>query len=250
MGAACARRAPLRAPSSEEVAVLGQLVEKASTKFDPDTNPTQMAMLQEMWSTFHDNIHGASGPFLRSGKDWCKIGFQSEDPVSDVRGGGQLAVEQLLYFMKEFPSTAIGMAECRNDGDTEQYMPWATAGINVTAMLLEIFGAMEHGLKRDFTAHQHAFFHFAATEVDFHRLYVVAFEELDTTWDKEHGTYLSFHHIEETVKNHMLKALNTGPANVEELKARLKLNYEDKKLPQQEEDAIREARKQEKEGLV
>ena len=37
-------------------------------------------------------------PYVRRGRRWKDLGFQGEDPATDVRGGGLLAVQCLAHF--------------------------------------------------------------------------------------------------------------------------------------------------------
>jgi ELMO domain-containing protein len=46
-------------------------------------------------------------PSCRSiGSHWVDVGFQGNDPSTDVRGAGMLGVLHLLYFVTEYPKTA------------------------------------------------------------------------------------------------------------------------------------------------
>ena len=146
-----------RYPTPEELAALRALLERSKTTFDPDNDLEHLELLDALWLTFHDNVRGCKKAFERTSLDWLKIGFQNADPASDVRGGGVLAVENMLAFIRAAPDTAIAMAESgeHDEADimTATYMPWATAGVNITRLLLQLFGAVgpagnEQGRKR------------------------------------------------------------------------------------------------------
>lgn len=73
---------------------------------------------------------------------WKEFGFQSDDPLSDLRGCGRLALRQLVAFV-EGPHAATARAMCAaqlaacEQSGCERWFPWATASVNVTDMLCE-----------------------------------------------------------------------------------------------------------------
>ena len=72
---------------------LKRLHEDLSTKFDPDSNEKALQTLHTIW-----RVLLAPEPFVRSSELWKTVGFQGKDPVTDVRGGGLLAMECLATF--------------------------------------------------------------------------------------------------------------------------------------------------------
>ena len=89
--------------------------------------------------------------------------------MTDIRGGGALAVEQLLYFMENRAEVAVAMAEqhepeATGEAINDNYFPFATAAVHVSRMTLELFGVVEMGIDREFRNVQTSYYHFAATE--------------------------------------------------------------------------------------
>jgi len=83
---------------------------------------------------------------LLSNAHWKHIGFQREQPLSDVRACGRLALTQMLSFVRSFPTTASQMAERQYVGrqlDVSRSYPWAAASVNATMMVLALLG-MQH----------------------------------------------------------------------------------------------------------
>jgi hypothetical protein len=59
-----------------------------------------------MWKVFYPHE-----PFALHSELWKEDpGFQHSAPESDVRGGGKLAIPQLLYFLEMYPQTAVKIA--------------------------------------------------------------------------------------------------------------------------------------------
>ncbi len=95
---------------------------------------------------------------LASVSSWTRLGFQNEDPSTDFRGGGLLALEAMLNFAENFPTqyramltppaqrkAAIGRAlpKVRADGVSEldepsDVLPFALTSINISRMLLTL----------------------------------------------------------------------------------------------------------------
>lgn len=95
------------------------------------------------------------------GSDWTKLGFQSQDPTSDLRGGGILSLQQLVYFSREYREQAKHILEIFSSGSKNSssvfcttvtnpalsvygtnrqggYFPFALIGINITHFLNEL----------------------------------------------------------------------------------------------------------------
>ena len=79
-------------------------------------------------------------PFALRSTQWTRFGFQRDDPTSDLRACGRLAMAQLVYFLELHPRHALVMMREMEGRDilVDGY-PWAAAGVNVTAMLLNLF---------------------------------------------------------------------------------------------------------------
>lgn len=106
-------------------------------------------------------------------KDWGRIGFQQADPATDFRGGGLLALRQLLHFARTRPHTARRMIA--EPADEIKRYPWACVGINITNEALKLLNdrlldRQLYGLPQ-------------ARAVDtFHSIYADMFEVLHAMW--------------------------------------------------------------------
>lgn len=93
-----------------------------------------------------------------SASSWTRLGFQNEDPSTDFRAGGLLALQAMLHFAENYPTqyramltppaqrrAAIGRAlpKVRADGvsvldEPGDVLPFALTSINITRMLLNL----------------------------------------------------------------------------------------------------------------
>lgn len=105
---------------------------QSSVAFDR-TNDAHEAQLEQLWQVLLPGVERTGGRFSR---DWNRIGFQQSDPASDFRGGGILALEQLLYFATTRTAVARRMIK-EPEAEMSRY-PWACVGINLTRECLRV----------------------------------------------------------------------------------------------------------------
>lgn len=99
---------------------------RANTKFNSD-NEAHEAELERLWQAL---LPGETRTGGRYSKEWNRIGFQQSDPASDFRGGGMLALDQLLHIATTRTSLARRMI-VEPAAEMSRY-PWACVGINLT----------------------------------------------------------------------------------------------------------------------
>ena len=117
------------APPRVVVHELKRLHEDLSTKFDPDSNEKALQTLHTIW-----RVLLAPEPFVRSSELWKTVGFQGKDPVTDVRGGGLLAMECLATFATRHTQGLKAML--RDLHELEHISPESFYPISTTAIML------------------------------------------------------------------------------------------------------------------
>ena len=144
---------------------------------------------------------GLKGPYMSVTKAWKHIGFQHEDPVSDIRGGGILSLDNLLYFMEthtKFVQAMISSRSNRNITHDNRYVsfPWAAAGINLSRMLAAQFEAVDqYGRANTQTFSRKTYWSYLLHRDGFNRLFVLAFLLLDCVWDEMGASYMEFNEV-------------------------------------------------------
>lgn len=76
-------------------------------------------------------------------ENWKKIGFQNKNPVSDIRSGGLLAVQNLLEFAEEEKKLVWEMSEEKHE------FFWAITSINITEFIKVFFHAVQGPCRKD-----------------------------------------------------------------------------------------------------
>lgn len=144
----------------------------SATKFDTDNSEHEIK-LQTLWETLLPGVERKDGRYSR---EWGHIGFQQSDPKSDFRGGGILALDQLLYIASTRASVAKRMIS-EPEAEVSRY-PWACVGINLTVEAIRILKA------RRIDGNLYAKKNIEDRMAVFNELYADMFEILHDRWVK------------------------------------------------------------------
>mmetsp|Transcript_6291 Transcript_6291/g.9800 ORF Transcript_6291/g.9800 Transcript_6291/m.9800 type:complete len:693 (-) Transcript_6291:550-2628(-) len=211
-------KAVRRAPTDIEVALLEDLQRRAmSSVTDPQNKPIVTDLLKRFWNA----VQGEKKEFIPKGKEWQGMGFQGEDPLTDFRAGGLLALENIVFFVEKYTDLATNMIERRemklsDDGSFMQNYPWSAAGVNVTHTAMALFGLSAKGKTttptKDLSQKNKRFWELA---LYFSEVYCVAFKLMDDKYTEMKATYLSFNKVLEAAReelNDLLK--HTGVQDI------------------------------------
>jgi len=198
-----------RLPSEEEHCVMIELQNKISTqiKFDIEKHEHLLKQLHSLCDV---------GEYEAVGPSWKECGFQSGDPISDIRGGGTLCLENLIYFLSTSSNISLNMRRLRSNralvivnGDTvvEDY-PWAAASISITRLLANQMCLTDplRGSTLEWNQLKPGgFYHLFLEPNAFNRLYCLVFILFDHEFTRMNASYLSFpmvlKHVTSLVEN-------------------------------------------------
>jgi hypothetical protein len=76
--------------SDEQKEELHRIYVSRQTKFNPEEHKYQYQIMQHYMNALMPSVK-----FKAVGIEWKKMGFQGENPVTDIRAGGLLAFETL-----------------------------------------------------------------------------------------------------------------------------------------------------------
>ncbi|KAK6099721.1 hypothetical protein MT418_001110 [Batrachochytrium dendrobatidis] len=124
--------------------------------------------------------------YLKISLDWQQIGFQGQDPATDFRGMGVLALDDLYFLCKNRPKLARKLL-ITSQSDLS-WFPFAVAGINITSYTLRMVRTR---------LLQNTFYHHGINEDTYHEVFCYIFEEFEKFWvnQKELPTVLQFNAI-------------------------------------------------------
>ncbi|KAJ1446218.1 ELMO/CED-12 family-domain-containing protein [Pelagophyceae sp. CCMP2097] len=200
-----------RLPTDAELTVLDELSRELREYTDDDEG-----VLRALWAA----ALGAGAPaFERTGALWTTVGFQQPDPISDVRGGGVLALRNLGAFLAEQPLYARAVMASRQPDDASDwspdepgFYPFAAAGINVTKLLADLCGMGPRPTYR--TRLLGCWPLLAASPGAFHECYALAFRTVDRHFDLREASYMDFNSVLKDAAKEFQRALEgAGPPN-------------------------------------
>ncbi|TKR78292.1 hypothetical protein L596_019122 [Steinernema carpocapsae] len=101
-----------------------------------ESNPLHWELLCSLFKIITDDRTGRNA-ISRTGPHWEKIGFQGDDPVTDLRGVGIFGLCQLLFLVSNGLTSQMTSQLLQLSNDKIQSFPLAVVGLNWTAMILE-----------------------------------------------------------------------------------------------------------------
>uniref|UniRef100_A0AC35GF33 ELMO domain-containing protein n=1 Tax=Panagrolaimus sp. PS1159 TaxID=55785 RepID=A0AC35GF33_9BILA len=99
-----------------------------------DSNPLHWELLCSFYKHIMDT---GRKPVARYGSHWENVGFQGEDPASDLRGVGMLGLCQLLFLSSNALSPQLALQLYELSIDKVHHFPLAVVGLNFTQFILE-----------------------------------------------------------------------------------------------------------------
>ena len=197
------------APELAQLEALQQALPPSGSVDNADLDPADAALLQRFWNAFFGDD---AAPFTLKGEAWKRAGFQRDDPVSDLRAAGRMALQQLVYFVEQHGEIALPMCKAQQGDDALAYYPWATAGVSVTQMLASCFELMQpSGVTAYFPQARRSFWAYIGDarvgREAYDLLYCIGFELLDREYRTSGGTYLTFPHVLSRTRDAFSEAL-------------------------------------------
>jgi hypothetical protein len=119
----------------------------ASVPFDPNSKEHSKD-LERLWAaSFGERI-----PFPANGRSprWKEVGWQGEDPRTDLRGGGRGALTAALHMKTQDPRLWDRLLEKKGRGSSDWLAPegleypFGAAGVNVAFMVSQVAGLHSH----------------------------------------------------------------------------------------------------------
>lgn len=108
------------------------LNDRSQTRYD-SSNKSHERKLYDLYAAL---LPSEPQPAARISDDWKRLGFQGQNPATDFRGMGVLALDHLLHFGKRYPDCA--RRTLKHSSDPEMWYTWACVGINITSFLLQL----------------------------------------------------------------------------------------------------------------
>jgi len=198
--------------SAEEIEEIHAIVNGIQSLFE-DTfdkeRPEHVSLLQRLWEASNlgvsDQEHDPPIPFELQTNRWKDLGFQRNDPVSDLRATGLLGLQNLVYFAEEHPTIFLHMARDQQQSSEMEY-PFATASINITYLMIQLLGLRKpHAWFPTMDTHPLLFFNRRAWE----ELYTIIFRLFDQKWNQMLVGYMGFQKVIDRTREDVAVQLHT-----------------------------------------
>ncbi|KAG5679553.1 hypothetical protein PVAND_009113 [Polypedilum vanderplanki] len=177
--------------------MLESYVEKLRLQQYSSENFEHEQKLLLLWNNLMPNIPLEN----RITKQWQQIGFQGDDPSTDFRGMGILALDNLLFFSSEYSGTARHILS--HSQHPKYGYTLAVVGINITHMawrLLKSGQAKSHFYNLSRT---HGYLNIE----HFHQFYCYLLYEFDSFWIKlKPNNLMEFNNVQERFEKSIVKS--------------------------------------------
>ncbi|GMI43179.1 hypothetical protein TrCOL_g9763 [Triparma columacea] len=213
---------PSEVPTQNQLNVLRELQKQLASKPAPDCQE-DIALFRDLWEA----AGGESGEFVLESDFWKdRFGFQSQKPLSDVRGGGRLSLLALQYLSKnprgrqlldkaQRRRDAAVTADLASRNDEFQSYPFAPALINVVRMIAERLQVVgPHGLPAPpLETSSSPNYHSIRNIEDFYDIVVDVMYLVDQQFERVGAGYMGFPEVMKSVDESLNSLLRQRAAN-------------------------------------
>ena len=149
-------------------------------------------LLKRLWKARVPN-----SSFKQKSSKWVDMGFQSSNPVSDFRGGGELALRSLVYVAEKYPKVM--------SSHSPSSYPLCVGGINLALMIAQMLRLSDEMIPetRYWTLFENPEAYFV--------VFATSLRLLQITWRRENGTLTEFSRIMSRVRERIQSTLDSAP---------------------------------------
>lgn len=90
-------------------------------------------LLRVLWDELTPPRSIETPQYERKSLQWIQLGFQTIDPALDVRGGGKLALDSMVYFVQHYRTEALEIISA-------DYYSWAISCVNLVVLFAKSVG--------------------------------------------------------------------------------------------------------------
>eukprot|EP00608_Synchroma_pusillum_P006231 CAMPEP_0198430434 /NCGR_PEP_ID=MMETSP1452-20131203/13475_1 /TAXON_ID=1181717 /ORGANISM="Synchroma pusillum, Strain CCMP3072" /LENGTH=266 /DNA_ID=CAMNT_0044150873 /DNA_START=51 /DNA_END=848 /DNA_ORIENTATION=- len=212
-----------RGPTESEAALARELQALLATRFDL-SDPEHEALLHRLWRAAASVLpEVAAEEYTHPSTVWKFIGFQSENPESDLsRGGGVLALHCLIYVFEKHGEVVRPwhtLVRERRKDDVMLSYPFAASSISVTIAVLRLLGlvGLAGNPNRELPPHER--WGVLRDLRSYFRLYTAAFMMVEQIFVETNATYMTFNTTVKGMEERMGALMARRDATVEDVEA-------------------------------
>lgn len=190
--------------SEENLAYFSELL---STNYN-DKNPQHLPVLQDLWAVL---FPGPSNKFQRDSMRWKDAGFQTTNPVSDLKNSGLLAVHSAIYLGKTYPQKMQQMLLNNRENLKTKY-PFAIVIVNVTMLLADVLKLRDD----KYLSSQFNCWEVFEERNSFFEIFCHCVFHVDSVWTQRNAVRADFGGIVGEVKSLVVSILSESPRSLDE----------------------------------
>eukprot|EP01084_Bolivina_argentea_P160975 280265_1 len=149
-------------------------------------NDTHNRMLQTLWMKLIDDTRQCD----KTGSHWQQIGFQGNDPSTDIRGSGLFGVLQLIYIIENYDSIISKIYSL--SVDAYQHFPLAIVSFSISGIVIRLLRSCL--IYNDINAKK------SVTD-SINEIYVALFYEFYLQWKNKSRTIIKFDEAQKELEN-------------------------------------------------
>lgn len=188
---------------------LSSLRERAAVVFNSEHEAHQDT-LRQLWLAV---FPGSPFPDGVKSERWKAMGWQSDVPTRDIRGGGLLSLEALVWMAQRQHDTFRGLMEKHAGTRSSWEYPFAAATVNVAYMLVQVLELRDHAsvngsCQPPRSAAARGFVRLLGTsDAAYEEVFVIATQLLDAVWLDRKATYMEFPLVLKEVQRRLERGL-------------------------------------------
>ena len=188
--------------------VLLALAEEVDNNFDDD-DERHISILRDLWAI----LFGHEKSFKRRSDMWKKVGFQKDDPVTDLKNTGMLALICMSYMGRVYREETKEIT-VKNEKNVKTNYPFAIVGVNVCSLLTELLNL------RDcmYLSTQAGYWGIFEDENAFYEIFCIMFFHLDCQWTRKAMIRSQFGELIGELRNLVSRIFERGPRSLQQFK--------------------------------
>ena len=188
--------------------ILLVLAEEVDANFD-DNDERHISILRELWSV----LFGDQKAFERKSDVWKTVGFQKDDPATDLKNTGTLGLSCMSYLGQMYREESKEITK-KNEKNIKTNYPFAIVGINVCSLLIELLNLRDCR----YLSTQAGYWGIFEDEKAFYEIFCMMFFHVDCQWTRRAMIRAQFGELINELKSIVSRIFERGPRNLQQFK--------------------------------
>jgi len=195
---------PLSETSESNLADLTESLDSIFT----DADAAHITLLSQVWQVMFPGK-----PFERLSVTWKEAGWQGDNPATDLKSSGILALRALVYFGNKCPDISLARIE-KNKANVKTNYPYAIVAVNLTLLLADLINLKDNKYFSEKAGYWGVF----EDPTAFFEIFCMCFHHVDSIWTHRNAVRADFGKIIGETKQIVKQTLAKNPKTLLEFK--------------------------------